>query len=493
MMKRFISAVLLLAIVLNTSAQQEYTKQQLVEDLKVLNDILVNTNPILTNAGKDSIDKKFSQAIKSFPLKKATGLEFVRYIGRLKANTGYDDHAGITLNDKFFPATASFFPVPIYIMQDSMLVNTEKSPLPFGSIVQSINGVKVNEIIKELAGAGNNSNFRKYQLNTSFSFLFFMKYGAKDTFNITYKAPVNDAPVKTITCTAVTVQALAGAQNAAVFPLNRFEPLNKVHTQFDAQSGTYYLQFRSFAFGEVRPDSMPTSQQIRPAPESKRSLEVEAGLDSLFRDIRSKAARFLVIDIRGNGGGLMDVPGLLFSYLADSVFYEAHYQKMLPVKDIPLTHLKKIDNTFIASKSDAPKRVYRLYDGFHTSGGKSNHTILYKREPSPYRFPGKVALLVDEGTFSAAAYFTALFRANKRGSIIGQEPGGSIRELTAGHLLHYELPNTRIQVTLPLMQITFDKKLYNDIEGDTITPDFQGEYQYFLKKQDWGRAINRHP
>ena len=113
--------------------------------------------------------------------------------------------------------------------------------------------------------------------------------------------------------------------------------------------------------------------------------------------------------------------------------------------------------------------------------------------PSPYRFSGKACLLVNGGTFSAATYFAALFKAYKRGPVIGSTAGGSIKGITAGHTLLYELPNTKIQVLLPAMYITFDESLYHKINEDYIAPDtkisFELEYPYFLKKLDWGINI----
>jgi hypothetical protein len=185
----------------------------------------------------------------------------------------------------------------------------------------------------------------------------------------------------------------------------------------------------------------------------------------------------------------MDIPGLLFSYLADSIFYEVQHLQMSPVKHIPLRYLKTINNKNVESTADAKKGLYRLYDGFNTENGASKRTISYKRLPSPYAFRGSVVLLTDGGTFSAAAYFTALFGQYKRGDILGAPTAGSIRQITAGHLLNYELPNTRIRVTVPLAKITFGERLYNSAPKYFAIP-FSRQYQYFLKKLDWGKALN---
>ncbi len=480
-MRSAIILLLLIQFFFIAGAQTKYTKQQLVEDLKVLKDILVNTNPILTNTGRENIEKKFAQAIRMFPMESATGLEFMRYISPLKTEIQYDDHAGMMLGEEHLPPGTPYFPLPVYIIQNNILVNTEKSPLPFGSIIQGINGIKTSEILKALAGKGGEANFRKYHLNDGFPFQFFAKYGAKDTFTISYKTD-DDITEKQVRCPAVGIRELLNMQSSKVFPVNRnvYSDKININTQFDEASKLYYMQVPSF--GVFRSDSIITSQQF------------ETAFDSLFKEIRQKSVSHLIIDMRGNGGGAMDIPGLLFSYLADSVFNEFQYLKTRPVKHIPLRYLKAIDNNNSASIPDAKKKLYRLYDGFITTNGESKKTIFYKRKPNQYSFGGKVALLTDGGTFSAAAYFAALFRLHQRGDIIGAQVGGSIREMTAGYLLQYELPNTKIRLTIPLMYMTFDKELYPAVKEEYISPDyaipFESEYQYFLKKQDWGRGLN---
>ena len=101
-MKCLSSCIILLILTLNTEAQPKYTKQQLIEDLKVFKDILVNTNPIFEDAGRDSMEKKFSQAIRSFSMDSATGLEFMHYVSALKAKQ-------VTMTMQIFCLEISYF------------------------------------------------------------------------------------------------------------------------------------------------------------------------------------------------------------------------------------------------------------------------------------------------------------------------------------------------------------------------------------------------
>ncbi len=102
---------------------------------------------------------------------------------------------------------------------------------------------------------------------------------------------------------------------------------------------------------------------------------------------------------------------------------------------------------------------------------------------------GDVYLLVGGRTFSASAYFTALFKQEKRGVMIGEKVGGSHQNVTAGKLIQYTLPNSKIEVVLPIGIIKYVKELEINIPEKNIIPDILvGEnlkYQYLLKKEDW--------
>ncbi|MCF3110980.1 S41 family peptidase [Niabella sp. CC-SYL272] len=477
-MRRMLLLCLLLCCCCQLKAQTIYSQKQLEEDLKTFRHLLTHTNPILTKEERNDLDQTLSTTIKLLPPEGATALAFIDYIKASKINTGYDDHAGVFLGEQVFPFSDIYFPFPVHILDDRILVNTEKARVPFGSMILSINGMRTAEIVKKLAGEGDRNNFRRHKLSQAFPYVFYKEYGASNKFIIIYKDSINSRNEKSITYDATGLNGIKEEAVSAVFPLirdARSGPFS-VQTQFFPESKTYYLRLLSFG-------SVPDTYK-----------QIERSFDSVFKDIRLKEVRNLILDIRENNGGLLDVPGLLFSYLTDSVVYETYKQKMLPVKNIPLDNLKQIDFMPTSSKAEAKKRMYRLYDGFTITNNRSEKEVRFKRSPSPYRFSGNTCLLVNGGTFSAATYFAALFKSHKRGPVFGSTVGGSIKGITAGHTLLYELPNTKIQVTLPLAYITFDDSLYHATGNEYIAPDtkvpFELAYPYFLKKLDWGININ---
>lgn len=477
-MRLLLYSAILLLLFYNGGAQTKFSKKELLQDLTVLESILTRTNPRLTGTRKAQMEKLFAEADRNFPLDQATGLEFIKYVSQLQINAGYDEHASFELNEQLFPISAIFFPVPVYLLGDRFVVNSEKAILPYGSLIRTINGISADSILHKFLRKDREVNHFKYRLGSIFHAMYFLEYGGADEFIITYNEDLNSKELKTATCKAVSLRDAFALQNDAVFPLTKVTPqnLNHTYTEFNEITRSYYLQLKSFT--GLSGDSSISYNQM---------------YDSLFKHVQDKGPRSLILDIRGNNGGLLLVPGLLLSYLADSTFYETHHLKMVPASNIPLDYLKRIDQRSVPNKGDGRKMLYRLYDGSVTRNGSTDKDIHFKREPSPYRFPGPVALLTDGGTFSAAAYFASLFQRLKRGSIMGLPTGGTARQITAGHILEYELPNTKIVVSLPLMDITFDDTMSDNSKQNYVMPDailpFESQYQYFYLKQDWGVQI----
>lgn len=70
----------------------------------------------------------------------------------------------------------------------------------------------------------------------------------------------------------------------------------------------------------------------------------------------------------------------------------------------------------------------------------------------PYRqayFSGKVVVVIDGGTFSAASNFAASLRAQRRITVVGQESGGAEAGANGGIISSVTLPQTQLVLQLP--------------------------------------------
>ena len=140
----------------------------------------------------------------------------------------------------------------------------------------------------------------------------------------------------------------------------------------------------------------------------KYVLPFTAQFDAIYDKVLATDA--LIIDIRGNGGGNSSNADYILSHLTNESFEVYHHLRS--PKYIPA----------IASWNQP--RGWYIRDPL---------TIQPIANKSIYNKP--IALLIDEGTFSAAENFCIGFRNMKRGNIIGTASGGS-----TGNPIFFSLP-----------------------------------------------------
>ena len=132
----------------------------------------------------------------------------------------------------------------------------------------------------------------------------------------------------------------------------------------------------------------------------------KAELDKDFRKLRERGVQDLVLDLRGNGGGHSGMGDYILSYLTDKKF-----------------------NQYSTVKIKLSPDYLKQYPQYKNICAQLGTTVSRKQREKDYPKPswffnGKTWLLVDNGTFSSAADFTATFRDYKLDKIIGYETGG---------------------------------------------------------------------
>lgn len=157
--------------------------------------------------------------------------------------------------------------------------------------------------------------------------------------------------------------------------------------------------------------------------------------DSMFREIKERKVKNLVIDIRRNGGGDSKLGDELLQYLSHKPFVQfgevqtrvGRYNKYMFGEEV-----KDISDTLVVS---------------------SNSLIPLRKEPLRISTKTKVYLLISHKTFSSAAGFSWAFQYFKVGTVVGEESGGM--NVCYGDILYYVLPHSRLQCGVSW------KKFYN--------------------------------
>ena len=278
----------------------------------------------------------------------------------------------------------------------------------------SINGRSMEEIIQHLFGYittdGSIQSRKNWEMPENFQLLYNIIYGTKDSFDIRYKTIAGE--IKTADLQPDLVKN--------IFCRNPFPRPNK-YLQLSYEPGNIaVLTVKTFFDGFLQ----------------QTHEDFKQFLDSAFNDIKDKKVEKLVIDVRSNQGGNDENGELLYSYLTQKPFL------------------------YYASQETINEKFTEL-----------SHPNLGQQQPKENNFKGKVYVLIDGRSFSAAAEFSSIVRSNNRGLFIGEECGGGYYGNTSGDEAMVTLPHTQITARIPMVKYTLavKKAKYND-RG--VIPDY---------------------
>jgi C-terminal processing protease CtpA/Prc len=171
-------------------------------------------------------------------------------------------------------------------------------------------------------------------------------------------------------------------------------------------------------------------------------------IDSIFATVRRSGVENLVIDLRGNDGGRDAYGAHLLAHLMPDSF--AYYRELTTRAESVSFHrlTLNLDSTF--NRRFASGLIKRPDGRFRFP--ESRHTNLRIQQPHAPSFDGRVWLLVDGGTNSTTAEFTAVARHLNRVRVVGQESGGVQEGNTSGSFAILVLPTSRLRIVLPLVR-----------------------------------------
>jgi C-terminal processing protease CtpA/Prc len=103
------------------------------------------------------------------------------------------------------------------------------------------------------------------------------------------------------------------------------------------------------------------------------------------------------------------------------------------------------------------------------------HLSLGQRQSSAPTFTGKVLILMNGGSFSAAAQFVSQVHFHKRATFIGEESGGGYYGNSSGRSVNVILPKTKLFVRVPLVTYYMAVREYKDYARG-VMPDYPVRY-----------------
>jgi Peptidase family S41 len=451
---------------------KKYPKEKLQEDYVLLRNILQKKHPSLYwYTGKDSMDMYFdkyyaaiedSMTEQQFGWKVIVPLTDKIHCGH--TSFGMSKAYNKWVNNKQSPS----FPLFMKVWNDTMAItgniNRRDSVLKRGTLVTGINGLNNAKMIETLFGYmtedgyANNVNYLRlsnnfpyyhrnvFGLSSNYSVNYLDSLGKEQTAKISLFNPPKDttkrkriAPPVKRTKSEIKKQQLQNIRSLAV----------------DTANNTAIITLNTFSTGRLRKFFRQT-----------------------FRYIRKAGINNIVLDIRSNGGGKINLSTLLTKYVTRIPFKVADSAYAVSRTLYPYT--RYIKGKFFNNIA-LPFLTHKMADSNYHFGIWERKTY----EPKDRNhFNGDLYVLINGQTFSAATLFSSAVKGQPGITLVGEEAGGGWYGNNGIMIPDITLPNTHIRVRLPLFRLVQYKHVPKDGRG--VMPDIYigTSYEALLKGYD---------
>ncbi|MEM8999458.1 MAG: S41 family peptidase [Bacteroidota bacterium] len=177
-------------------------------------------------------------------------------------------------------------------------------------------------------------------------------------------------------------------------------------------------------------------------------MDWRAYLKAFFKKAKDKGSTTLVLDLRGNEGGLMEVYWELFAYLTPKPLRLERDEQLVryqSVKEAYRPYLETWDNTYFDRGSTVKLKSLDFFEF-------SDPSLRYLNiSPSEYAFEGKIMVLIDAANSSATYYLAKYLKENQLATLVGASTGGNVKGTNGGEFFMLKLPYTKLEVDIPLV------------------------------------------
>ncbi|MEP6674591.1 MAG: S41 family peptidase [Ferruginibacter sp.] len=441
----------------NYNPDKKYPKEKLQQDYTLLKNILETKHPsIYWYTSKDSMDFYFDKYYKQIE----DSMTELRFGWRILAPLTEKLHCGHTsfgmskaynkwVDNKIFPS----FPLFMKIWGDTMVLsgnlNHKDSVLKRGMIITSINGIKPPELINTMFGYmtedGISNNINYIRLSTNFPYYHRVVYGLRRQYDVTYKDSTGAEKSIRLPLYEPTIDTSKKNKSAPARQLSRAERKKRNRENdhalaIDIVNNTALITLNSFSGNTLRGFF-------------RRS----------FKRIKNDNINNVVLDIRSNGGGKINLSTLLTKYVTRKPFRIADSATVAAGSLKPYTKYIKgkfwnnLALLFLTKKKSDGRRHFGYWEHKTFYAKKTNH------------FGGDLYILTNGPTFSASTLLCNDLKGQPGITLVGEEAGGGWHGNNGVMIPDITLPNTHLRVRLPLVRLVQFNHVPKD--GHGVMPD----------------------
>jgi hypothetical protein len=440
---------------------KKFAKIELQQEYQLLRNILQSKHPSLYwYTSKDSMDFYLDSLYRSIP-DSMTELQFGWKIIAPLTQKIHCGHTSFSLSNNWYRFMKNkripSFPLFVKVWGDTMMVTgnllKNDSLIKRGSYIKSINGINSSDLLQRMFqylptdGYANNVNF--IRLSSNFPYFHRNIFGLYKNYKVVFadSAGTENTAVLPLWMPPVDSSKKQSPPTAAAKisrkKIKQQRRLNYRNIVWDTAAGTAIITLNTFSTGGGR--------------------HLRHFINSSFKKIKRWQCNSLVLDIRNNGGGEINMSTLLTRYIRKTSF-------------------KVADSAYTVAKSLAPYTRY-VKQGMLTNWG--NFFLTKKRQDGNYHFGfyerktyrpkqknhfgGDVYVLINGPTFSASTLFANAIKGQDNVLLVGEDAGGGWHGNNGIMIPDIILPLTKLRVRLPLFRIV----QYNHVpkNGLGVTPD----------------------
>jgi hypothetical protein len=427
-----------------------YQSKQLHADLAFLKSVLEEAHPSLYRyTPKDTLDARFAEADQQLnqPL---NDTQFWKIVEPVVANVR-SAHTGV-----YFPATYMLWrirhglriPLDVYVLNGRLYAAgfpKETKKLFKGARITAIDGTPGTVIVASLrqyvTPEGYSEQFVNFNVENSFGDLYNQVFGYKKNYDVAFID--SSGSVQHVVLEAF--ESIFGREPSPV-ALNAILK-EKKHSQLEKGIGVSYFK------------DVPNTIYLKVSNfwYLKDYQKFDAGF---FKKLQNEKIKNLVIDLRGDGGGYLNIGIDMMRYLVRGY--------VVPSNIITaVANEYSFDKYIVYPGSDTLRKSVLIRLGNRKYAAVNDYQYNYLSADDV--FTGKVYLLIDGGTFSAASVFAANLKAQRDVTILGDETGGGEAGNDGRGFSWVKFPNTRLELRLP--QYWMQTTTHNKNTGHGVIPD----------------------
>jgi hypothetical protein len=446
--KQIVTAIASLLFIQASRSQDTISAKQLASDFKVFEIALKEAHPGLYRYNTPA---HFESILAQTALKldhQMTRQEFYQVLlpVAVQIKCGHTKfHPDENWSDNFYFGADRVFPLKLYIHGDkAWILDSYDSKIMAikGAEVISINNLPMSGIISRLLPGffsdGSNTTFKYIEMSRYFSAYYANLIEASDSFKIKYRVGNDYTSVGVPSIPHSIIEQYEKVQSGSTSP-------GEPYSLGILEGNTALLTISSFWMGTDR--------------------AFKRFLNNSFSKIHELGIENLIIDVRNNEGG-NDIRGaLLLSWLMSEKF--RYYDRLQLTTNSKYSfaqyaHLPKFYGILrhLIKKTDSGTYVWN-----HNPG-------LKMQKPKKDSYSGKVYILINGASFSVTSEFASVAHYLKRAVFVGEETGGGYYGDNSGTFVIVTLPNSRLNVGIPMLAYYTAVKNYSFTDRGII-PDHE--------------------